>query len=144
MRIRDWSSDVFSSDLLILTLERLDLGRQHLEPPVLPVDRFELVFRRLESVLRERHPLLLGEVAIHQILGRDGDLADAILTEFLAVPAAENPEGRQDEAAARYACQEQPLLPSNRLVPGKVTRKRRDALARPTIEERTVTGQEIG
>src|SRR3546814_13529941 len=66
---------------LILTLERLDLGRQHLEPPVLPVDRFELVFRRLESVLRERHPLLLGEVAIHQILGRDGDLADAILTE---------------------------------------------------------------
>src|SRR3546814_4652823 len=92
------------------TLFRSDLGRQHLEPPVLPVDRFELVFRRLESVLRERHPLLLGEVAIHQILGRDGDLADAILTEFLAVPAAENPEGRQDEAAARYACQEQPLL----------------------------------
>src|SRR3546814_7543028 len=103
------------------------------------LDRFVLVFRRLESVLRERHPLLLGEVAIHQILGRDGDLADAILTEFLAVPAAENPEGRQDEAAARYACQEQPLLPSNRLVPGKVARKRRDALARPTIEGRTLT-----
>src|SRR3546814_183633 len=126
------------------TLFRSDLGRQHLEPPVLPVDRFELVFRRLESVLRERHPLLLGEVAIHQILGRDGDLADAILTEFLTVPAAENPEGRQDEAAARYACQEQPLLPSNRLVPGKVARKRRDALARPTIEGRTLTVQEIG
>src|SRR3546814_18439796 len=68
---------------LILTLERLDLGRQHLEPPVLPVDRFELVFRRLESVLRERHPLMLGEVAIHQIIGRDGDLADALLTGFL-------------------------------------------------------------
>src|SRR3546814_15510183 len=115
------------------TLFRSDLGRQHLEPPVLPVDRFELVFRRLESVLRERHPLLLGEVALHQILGRDGDLADAILTEFLAVPAAaENPEGGQDEGAARRACQEQTLLPSTRLVPGKVPRKRRDHLARPT------------
>src|SRR3546814_15550302 len=98
----------------------------------------------LESVLRERHPLLLGESAIHQILGRDGDLADAILTEFLAVPAAETPEGRQDEAAARYACQEQPLLPSNRLVPGQVARKRRDALARHPIEGSTLTAQELG
>src|SRR3546814_11930945 len=114
------------------TLFRSDLGRQHLEPPVLPVDRFELVFRRLESVLRERHPLLLGEVAIHQILGRAGDLADAILTEFFAVPAAENPEARQDEAAARHACQEMQRLHPTTLVPGKVPQQRINATPRPT------------
>src|SRR3546814_447617 len=113
-------------------------------PTVPPVDGFELIFPRLESVLGVRQPLLLVEVAFLQSLGRYGDLAVAIHTEFLAVTAAENPEGRQDEASARSACQEQPLLPSNRLVPGKVARKRRDALARPTIEGRTLTVQEIG
>src|SRR3546814_6951044 len=85
------------------TLFRSDLGRQHLEPSVLPVDRFELVFRRLESVLRERHPLLLGEVAIHQILGRDGDLADATLTEFLAVRSEEHTSELQSLMRISYA-----------------------------------------
>src|SRR3546814_12202204 len=107
MRICDWSSYGCSSALLhrlVLALERLDLGRQHLEPSVLPVDRFELVFRRLESVLRERHPLLLGEVAIHQILGRDGDLDDAILTEFLAVPAAAENTERSEKGRDGKGC----------------------------------------
>src|SRR3546814_20177193 len=74
LRIRDWSSDVCSSDLiglpaqlfvfrlisgkhplaiglhrLVLALERLDLRGQLLEPAVLPVDRLELVLGRLRS-----------------------------------------------------------------------------------------------
>src|SRR3546814_9842086 len=90
MRISDWSSDVCSSDLavglhcLVLALERLHLGGQHLQPAVLAVDRLQLIFGGLEAVLRERHPLLLREIAVHQVLGRNGDLARAVVGELVA------------------------------------------------------------
>jgi hypothetical protein len=108
-----------------------------------------LVFCRLKAVLRKRHPFLLGEVAVDEILGGDVDLADAVvgLLRFVAV-AAEDPEGRKDQAHARDAGEEQTLAAADCVIGTEIARQRGNSLfgaALAAAVERTATAlQEIG
>ena len=112
---------------------------------VLTVDRLELVLGGLEAILGKRHPLLLGEIAVDEILGRDVDLADAIIGELgLVVVTAENPERGDDETHARSAGQEQALTAANRVIAAKVSGDRGDALFGAIIERAALAVQDVG
>ncbi len=54
---------------LVLAFEKLDLLSQLIHALLLRTDRLELVLGRLEAVLGERHPFLLREIAIDEIVG---------------------------------------------------------------------------
>src|SRR3546814_17701540 len=98
----------------------------------------------MEAVLRGRHPLRLREIAVHQVLGRNGDLARAVVGELVALLiAAEDPERGEDQAGARHPGQQQALLAANGFVRGEIAGDRRYALVRSTIKSGTLAIQEL-
>ena len=112
---------------------------------VLPVDRLELVLGGLEAILGKRHPLLLGEIAVDEILGRYVDLADTIVGELgLVVVTAEDPERGNEETHARYARQQQALTAADRIIAAKVSGDRGDPFFGAPVERAALAVQDVG
>jgi hypothetical protein len=79
----------------------------------------------------ERHPLLLREVAVHQILGRDLDLLGAIgVGGLLAFVAAEDPHGGQNQPDASDPGEQHSLLAAHRFAARQFASDRRDPALR--------------
>src|SRR3546814_18179248 len=85
------------------------------------------------------YALPMGGIAVNQVLGRNGDLARAVVGELVALLiAAEDPERGEDQAGARHPGQQQALLAANGFVRGGIAGDRRYSLVRSPIKNGTL------
>ncbi len=98
----------------------------------------------LELVLRHRHPLLLGEVAVHQILGGDIDIGGAIAFNVVRLlVVAEYPETGSEETNTGDTCEQGHLFAAHVVIAVEVGRDWRNAVT-GRAQGLRLAGEEFG